>query len=421
MAQSAAVEAFSDAPLNASQQLRVVVVISIAHALSHFMHLILPPVFPLLLTEFSLSYSELGLLMTAFFVVSGVVQAASGFAVDKYGPLPVLLVSIALFALSTLVLASAQSYSMLLLGSVIAGAGNAPFHPVDYCILNARIEGKRLPRSYAVHGVAGSLGWAVAPLLLVAVSALAGWRVAMLAAGVVCLVIWALVWWARNELRVTPIRRSPALQPGSSQEVSQSAWGFMRLPGLWISFVYFFGTAFAIGGVQSFGPGSAAQLHEIPATHVALLVSVYMIGSAVGALAGGWTMGEARQAERIVSMALTAALCVALSIAYLDTPVWLSTMLFGVMGFAAGVGTPARDLLVKRAAPPGATGRIYGIIYAGLDVGVAAAPALFGVIMDARWPRGVWIGIALAYVLMIVCANLLARRSIEPTPSAPGA
>ena len=412
---SAAMAGYTDPPLSASQQTRVVVVVSIAHALSHFMHLIVPPVFPLLMSEFSLSYSELGLLMTVFFVVSGFVQAASGFAVDRFGPLPVLLTSIGLFAFSTLVIASANSYWMLMLGCAVAGAANAPFHPVDYCILNARIEGKRLPRSYAVHGVAGSLGWAVAPLVLVGVSSVAGWRVGMLTAGVICLVILGLVWWARDALRVSPIRREkPVSGVGDgATDVSQSALGFMKLPGLWISFVYFFGTAFAIGGVQTFGPESAAQLHDLPAAQVALLVSVYMVGSAFGALVGGYTMGDVRYAERIVSLSLIVALSVALAIGYLTTPIWMSSVLFGMMGFAAGVGTPARDLLVKRAASPGATGRIYGIVYSGLDVGVALAPALFGFMMDARWPAGIWIGVAMAYVLMIVCANMLARHSVE--------
>ncbi len=413
---SAAVADYVDPPLSAPQQTRVVAVVSIAHALSHFMHLIIPPVFPLLMSEFSLSYSELGLLMTVFFVVSGIVQAASGFAVDRFGPLPILLTSIALFAGSTLVIASAQSYWVLMLGCAIAGAGNAPFHPVDYCILNARIEGKRLPRSYAVHGVAGSLGWAVAPLVLVGVSSVAGWRVGMLTAGVICLLILGLVWWAREELRVSPIRvaRSQDAKPGeAAADVSQSTLGFMKLPGLWISFIYFFGTAFAIGGVQTFGPESAAQLHNLPAAQVALLVSVYMVGSAVGSLVGGYTMGDVRYAERIVSISLVVALSVSLAIGYLTTPIWMSSVLFGVMGFAAGVGTPARDLLVKRAAPPGATGRIYGVVYSGLDVGVALAPALFGFMMDARWPSGIWIGVAMAYVLMIVCANMLAKHSVD--------
>jgi FSR family fosmidomycin resistance protein-like MFS transporter len=413
MAAQSLVSDFTDPPLSAPQQTRVIIVVAIVHALSHMMHLVIPPIFPLLMAEFSLSYSQVGLLMTTFFVVSGVVQAASGFAVDRFGPFPVLVVSILLFVFSTIVLASAHSYPMLLLGCAIAGAGNAPFHPVDYCILNARIEGKRLPRSYAIHGVAGSLGWAAAPLLLVSVSAVAGWRVGLLSAGLVCLVIMILVWWARSELSVSPVRQPGGNASNASADVSQSTLGFMRLPGLWISFVYFLGTAFAIGGVQSFGAESAGQLHDLPAGQVALLVSVYMVGSAVGSLAGGWSMGDSQHAERIVSLSLAAALVVALTIGYLPMPIWVSTALFGVMGFAAGIGTPARDLLVKRAAPPGATGRIYGIIYAGLDVGVAAAPALFGVVMDARWPSGVWVGVALAYVLMIVCANLLSRQSVE--------
>ena len=87
--------------------------VGLAHAVSHFSQLVLAPLFPWLKTEFNVSYTELGLLLTIFFVVSSAVQTASGFVVDRFGPRPVLLGGLALLGLAALGYASATSYAML--------------------------------------------------------------------------------------------------------------------------------------------------------------------------------------------------------------------------------------------------------------------------------------------------------------------
>ena len=106
-------------------------VVGVAHCTSHFFHLMLVPLFPWIKTEFGLSYSELGLVMTAFFVVSGMGQALSGFVVDRFGARPVLFVSLALFITAALTASVAHSYAVLVLASCLAGLGNASFHPID--------------------------------------------------------------------------------------------------------------------------------------------------------------------------------------------------------------------------------------------------------------------------------------------------
>ena len=70
---------------------RVIGVVGVAHALSHFFQLVLPPLFPLLRAEFGVSYATLGALMSVFYVASGVCQFGAGFAVDRFGARPVLL------------------------------------------------------------------------------------------------------------------------------------------------------------------------------------------------------------------------------------------------------------------------------------------------------------------------------------------
>ena len=77
----------------------VIGLVGVAHAVSHFSQLILAPLFPFLKDEFGVSYTQLGFLLTVYFVVSCAVQALSGFVVDRFGPRPVLLGGLALLAI----------------------------------------------------------------------------------------------------------------------------------------------------------------------------------------------------------------------------------------------------------------------------------------------------------------------------------
>jgi MFS family permease len=78
--------------------------------------------------------------------------------------------------------------------------------------------------------------------------------------------------------------------------------------------------------------------------------------------------------------------------------------LFGVMGFASGIAGPSRDLLVKRSTPANASGRVYGVVYAGLDIGQAVSPLIFGALMDHGQYRGVLLGMALVQCVLIASA-----------------
>ena len=95
-------------------------------------------------------------------------------------------------------------------------------------------------------------------------------------------------------------------------------------------------------------------------------------------------------------------------------------VLFALMGAAAGVAGPSRDLIVRRAAPENATGRVYGVVYSGLDIGQAFAPLVFGPLMDLHRPADVWLGIAIAQALLIATAFNVhrARRTALYTAAA---
>ena len=60
----------------------------------------------------------------------------------------------------------ADSYAALMGVAVLAGLGNAPFHPVDFTILNQRVSAPRLGYAFSAHGLSGNLGWNRSPLWL---------------------------------------------------------------------------------------------------------------------------------------------------------------------------------------------------------------------------------------------------------------
>ena len=92
-------------PANAARHdYGVITVVGFAHGTSHFFHLLLPALYPWLMPEFELSFSRIGVTMTAFFVVSGIGQVVAGFAVDRFGARRVLMGGVGLLALAAAVL-----------------------------------------------------------------------------------------------------------------------------------------------------------------------------------------------------------------------------------------------------------------------------------------------------------------------------
>ena len=382
------------APVPLRSDATVIGLVGLAHGISHFSQLLLPPLFPWLKDAFGASYTELGALLTIFFVVSCIVQTLSGFWVDRYGPRPILFTGLALVGTAALGFSISTSYWMLAFFAVIAGTGNGVFHPVDYTILNRKISKQRLGHAYSVHGITGSLGWALAPAMLVPIALASGWRTALVCAAALAFAVLAVLVLRRDALALTPA--APAALPAgpAAGAVVEGSLDFLRIPAVWMCFAFFFFYAGALSVVQTFGPAAAGHLHEVPLKWVALCLTIYMVCSACGMVLGGFLASDPARSERIVGVGFALAAMLALCVALLPVPGALVPVLFGLMGFVSGSAGPSRDLLVKRSTPDNATGRVYGLVYAGLDIGQAVVPLFIGALMDHGDWRGVWLALA---------------------------
>jgi FSR family fosmidomycin resistance protein-like MFS transporter len=387
-----------------------------AHMISHFSQLLLAPLFPWLKDALNASYIELGFLMTLFFVVSCAVQTASGFLVDRHGPRPILFAGLGLLAVAAFGFAISPNYWSMAFFAIVAGLGNGVFHPVDYTLLNRKVSAKRLGHAYSVHGITGSLGWALAPALLVPLAIAHSWRLALAVAGCVTLSVLLLVWIKRDALNLPAAPAKPVGQPGVAADHSLA---FLRIPAVWMCFAFFFFYAVVLSVIQAFAPEAARQLHQVPLALAAACLTVYMVCSAGGMVLGGFLAADPSRCEKVVGAGFGLAALVALGVALLPLPGWVVPVMFGAMGFVSGIAGPSRDLLVKRSTPDNATGRVYGVVYSGLDIGQAIAPLVFGALMDQGEYRGVWLGLVFMQAVLITSAFQVrrVRRTAAPVPA----
>jgi MFS family permease len=388
----------------------VISLVGFAHGVSHFYHFVLPPLFPYLMREFGLTFTEVGSTMMVFFVVSGVGQALAGFVVDRFGALKVLCGGMLLLGSSSLVLAVAGSYPMLLVAAGIAGLGNCVFHPADFTLLNRRVSNPRLGHAFSVHGLSGSLGWAAAPVLVLAIAETTGsWRMAAVGASLVGFLALAFLLANRRLLAVE------ALSIAESGKPKGGSFAFLSVGIVWMSFLFFLLAVMAFGGLQNFAPPVLERTYGVTLALATTGLTAYLLGSAGGTAAGGFFASKGEHQDRIIALALGSGALCAVALASGLVPTWSIVALMGLMGFSVGFAGPSRDILVRRAATStfgaGAFGRIYGFVYSGIDTGLAIAPIAFGLLMDAGRYSGVLWGVALLQTLAIFAALTVGSRS----------
>ena len=389
-------------PPQQHKDVEAIAVIGFVHGVSHFFHLLLPPLFPWLMEDFGLSFTGIGATMTAFFVISGIGQALSGFLVDRLGAARVLGGGIGCFFLAAALLALADGYAMLMLVAALAGLGNSVFHPADFTVLNRHVSQPRLGHAFAVHGLSGNLGWALAPVFLTAIAASAGWRAAASSAAMVAAAALALLFWRRQALS-----DPPGFVHVKQEDEGISVFAFLASPAVWMCFAFFFLITTAFGAIQNFAAPILQNLYGLSLALAASALSTYLLGGAAGILGGGF-LAHKGEHERLIALALGAAALLAIALATLPLPSWSILPLMAGIGFCTGVAGPSRDLLVRRVATSrfgqAAYGRVYGFVYSGLDAGLALAPIVFGVFMDNGRFAQVLIGIAVLQALAILTA-----------------
>lgn len=386
-----------------------------AHFLSHFFQLALPSMFPFIRAELGVGYAALGLVVSVFYGTSGLAQTPAGFLVDRFGARRILLGGITLLATAVGLAGLVPAYWALLPLAALGGLGNSVFHPADYSILTGKVSEQRLGQAYSVHSVCGNLGWAAAPVGLVSLAALRGWRTALGVAGAVGLVAVLALARQREALadRAAPAKTRPAAT-GLSGSVA-----LLLTPSILACFAYFALLALALVGLQTFFVSAAVAVYEIPLATATGALTGFLLASGAGIVLGGRLADRTTRHDIVAAtgMSLGATFMLAVATGTLPTPLLLGAITLA--GLSSGLTTPSRDMLVRAATPRGASGKVFGFVYSGLDLGSSTGPLIFGAMMDHGAPRAVFLTIAGLMVLTIATVVQVRLRTV-PRPATSG-
>jgi MFS transporter, FSR family, fosmidomycin resistance protein len=385
-------------PARTASDVRIIGTVGLAHFTSHMLQLVFAPLFPAMREGLGVSFVELGLLLSVFYATSGLGQIAAGVLVDRFGAHRILIGGVILHAGGVGLMALMPSYGWMLPFAAMAGLGNSVYHPADLSILSHRVRPAMLGRAFAFHVIAGTVGFALSPVLSAVVGASFGWRASLLAMGAGGLVVAAILALSASAIRTLPHGGAAS---GKTQAASVPFAAVVTMPVVVLGFGYFVLSSFSGTGIQSFAISALVQGFGATLAVATVAATLYQAGSALGVSAGGVLADRMTNHSTIavVGLLASAVLCAAMVLPGL--PLWGSIALLAASGAAMGVTMPSRDVLVRRAAPPNAVGKVFGIVYSGFDIGALAAPLLHGTLLDRDMPGAVFVVSALALVVAV--------------------
>jgi FSR family fosmidomycin resistance protein-like MFS transporter len=387
--------------------------VSAGHFFSHFYTLTLPPLFLFIKDDLNVSFAMLGLLMSVRSFISGSMQIPAGFLVDKLGAKPVLIGGMALMAGSIALTAVVPSYWALMILGITMACGSSVFHPTDYAILNSSVAPKYVGRAFSIHTFAGQLGTATAPAVVVTLAAIWNWRMAqgiVGLAGFVVLAGLASQWSNMHDDAIPQKKKKKAAGSDDSAAPAPTFWQQMAelcTKPMMIMFVFFTMTSLHSGGMTSFFVVGLTALHEATPAAAGTALSGYLLASAFGVLLGGVLADFTKRHDVASAVAFAVSAGVLLLITFVDVGAVLLFLVMTLSGLMQGSIRPARDMMVRALVPKGGMGRAFGFVSSGASIGGAAAPIVFGWLLDIGRPD-------IVFYLLIVFTLLCVGASIVP-------
>ncbi|MEM8972991.1 MAG: MFS transporter [Pseudomonadota bacterium] len=380
------------------QQTRTLIGASLAHWVSHIHILTLPPLFPILKEQFGVSYIELGFAVTLFAVVSGITQPPMGYSVDRFGARKILIAGLCLGGFAFMLLGLNPTYTNMLICAVVTGLANSVYHPADYAILSSSIEERRIGRAFSIHTCSGMAGGAMAPAIGLGLALQFDISVALIvmgAFGPLAALIIVLLRVPESETA-----RDRAAKANGKDEKQAS----VLTPAILALTVFFILLSLSNGGVSTFGIAALQSGYSVSLEAASLTLSIYLGALSIGVLVGGVLADKTRHHGYIAAtcFAINAVIFATIAALPMATMVMISALVMA--GFLSGLISPSRDMLVRKAAPPGAAGRAFGIVSTGFNIGGIWGPMLFGYILDQDIPRWLFGASAFFMVLTVLLA-----------------
>ncbi|MCF3973396.1 MFS transporter [Paracoccus salsus] len=357
----------------------VLLSISLCHMINDVMQSMLAAIYPLLRTEFTLSYAQIGVMTFAFQVTASLLQPMIGAATDRHPQPRSLPLGMSSTFCGVLLLAFAPNYAMLLTGAMLIGIGSAVFHPESSRV--ARLaSGGRFGTAQSLFQLGGNFGQSLGPLLAAFIvvplgrPAVAWFAVAAaLGAGL----LWRVGGWAEGR------RRAHAARPDTAWPLPRGAvlWAIAVLALLTFTkniYAAAMTSYFTFFTIEKFGLGpQGAQI----------MLFLFLAGMAGGVMLGG-LVGDRIGPLRVIWFSILGVLPFTLALPHVGL---IPTGVLSVMiGLVLASAFPAIVVFAQELVP-GRTGTIAGLFF-GFSFGMGGiAAAALGVLADAKGIEAVFL------------------------------
>jgi len=385
---------------------RIVGVVSSAHFVSHYYIIILAPLLPFVRADYGVSYTEIGLALAAFNIVSAALQTPAGFLVDWLGARILLIGGLVIGAGAFTIVGLTNSFWLMVAMFALAGVGNTIYHPADYAMLSHHVPADRIGQAFSVHTFAGMLGSAVAPPSLLMMQSLWGWRGAFVGAGVIGFAVAALLMAVRDHAEF-----KPSAAARDKDTAAPLGWRILLAPAILLNLVFFVLLALISGGTYNFSVVAFGALFGTPVTVANAALTGNLLLSAIGVLIGGLLVGRTTRHGLVAALGLAGIALFTLLVAEFNVGTVALIAAMSAAGLCSGVIMPSRDMIVREVTPPGSFGKVFGFVTTGFNIGGIISPLIFGAIMDHGSPKLVFIMVATFSLIAIVTVLTRPRRA----------
>jgi MFS transporter, FSR family, fosmidomycin resistance protein len=409
----------ADAAIPRAQYIREVGLISAGHGLTHWYPATFYLLLPLIGKELGLTYTQIGFILTVQHVVGAIANLPGGAVVDAYGKKGYLLVlSLIWIGVPYAVMALTHSYGVLLVCMALVGIGNNIWHPAAIPTLAYRYP-ERKGFVLSLHGMAGNLGEALAPLAIGALLTWFSWRTVVVLNVVPGVVMAAMILMLLGAFSVAKSSdpsdiNAKAAQPWSARKYLADLGSLLRNKGLMmVSISAMFRTLTQVG-LLTFLPLYLANELGYNLFIVGVCMAIIQIaGFAASPIAGHLSDKWGRRKVVMSSMLLTGVTIAGMVLA--GNSVWFVVFVALVGSFLYAMRSVLQAWAIE-CTPRHLAGTGVGLQFGITAIGGGIAPSLFGMIADARGLQVAFYGLAVTIVIgnflvMFVPGGDSARRA----------